>query len=148
MGDQPTAARQSVGESSGFSRRRKACSYSALRACPVISAASRTAVLTGNSCSKRRNTRSSVAVSVSAPACGCTTSANSPRVRCAELCNQAGNACALKVAMSSNCLVSSRPTVKRREPNACNACARDSMRCGASSNTCARGSCAIRFTCA
>ena len=49
--------------------------------------------------------------------------------------SQGANSAALTQAISSNCLVNSRPIVRRRWPRQASAAASASIRCGASSNT-------------
>ena len=71
-------------------------------------------------------------------AAGCSTKVNSPRRRLLSAASQAPNSAAGSVWMSSNCLVNSRPTVTARSPQAASACAKASMRWGASSSTTAR----------
>ena len=73
-------------------------------------------VFTGSSASSSRSTRSPSTPSSAAAGSGCSTSANSPRVRSRLAANQPGRSAAATVAISSNCLVSSRPTVTRRSP--------------------------------
>ncbi|CAN6484063.1 unnamed protein product [Victoria cruziana] len=113
-----------------------------LRGAPVISAARRTALLSGSSASSRSSTRRSASPCPAVAVCGCSTTTNSPRARCASPASQAPSWSAGWVTICSNCLLSSRPRVTGRGPSGASAAARASMRCGASSSTTARGSAA------
>ena len=119
----------------GVSFIRNAASYSSLRGAPVISAASFTAVFTGNSCQQQpQHAFGLVAVGARGAAVQHQGELAARALR-RSACNQAGSAAQATVATSSNCLVSSRPTVTGRAPSAASASASASMRCGASSST-------------
>ena len=122
-----------------------ACSYRALRGSPDRSAASLTAVLSGNSGSRQRRMRSPCAP-VATTGWSCTSKTNSPRWCSGRSASQAGRSCAARVTICSNCLVSSRPTVTSRLPSTASASASAAMRCGASSNSTARPSWAMACT--
>ena len=82
-------------------------------------------------------TRSSC-TAATALAAGCSTKVNSPRKRLLSAASQAANSAAGRVWISSNCLVNSRPMVTARGPQTASACAKASIRWGASSSTTAR----------
>ena len=122
--------RQSAALSSVL-RSASAASYSALRGAPVISTASLTAVLSGNSASSSLQHAHFVARFGRAPGLGAAPARIRRVIGWHRPVNQAGKSARSMVAISSNCLVNSRPIVSRSRPQGCQCSGQglDAVRC-------------------